>query len=110
MQEETYMLAHCRLASIQITWGHSETSGIDTIDYYISSSLYEIDEYYNHYSEKLILHKSFCTFYYSEYYELIYNLKENNINLNLTSTKYLLYHNIYIKYQNMILIFLRYIY
>ena len=33
-----WVLAHSKLARIQInTWGHSETSGIDTIDYYISS-------------------------------------------------------------------------
>ena len=35
--------ANNRIAPIQITtWGHSITSGIDTIDYYISSKLYEL--------------------------------------------------------------------
>lgn len=92
MQEETFMLAHCRLAPIQLTtWGHSETSGIDTIDYYISSSLYENVDCYNHYSEKLILHKSLCTFYYDKYYDISYKLRDKNFKLDLNNTKYLLY-------------------
>lgn len=64
----TYPLAHCRLAPLQLTtWGHSDTSGIPTIDHYISSSLYELDDEHKartHYSENLILHKSLCTYYY----------------------------------------------
>ena len=48
-----------RLAPIQITaWGHSITSGIDTIDYYISSKYYENEESQKFYSEKLILQDS----------------------------------------------------
>lgn len=64
----TYPLAHCRLAPVQVTtWGHSDTSGIPTIDHYISSSLYELDDINKarmHYSENLILHRSLCTHYY----------------------------------------------
>jgi len=60
-----WILAHSKLARIQInTWGHSETSGIDTIDYYISSSYYEEETAQNNYSEKLIRLKSLCTYYY----------------------------------------------
>jgi predicted O-linked N-acetylglucosamine transferase (SPINDLY family) len=59
-----YLLAHMKLAKIQInTWGHSDTSGIDTIDYFMSSKLYEIDSAQNHYSEKLITLNSLCTCY-----------------------------------------------
>lgn len=62
----TYLLAHFRLAPVQInTWGHSDTSGIDSIDYFISSKLYELENAQNHYSEKLILNDSLCTFYYN---------------------------------------------
>jgi predicted O-linked N-acetylglucosamine transferase (SPINDLY family) len=60
-------LAYARLAPIQITtWGHSETSGIDTIDYYVSSKYFEIEEsqLQNHYSEKLCLMDSLSTYYY----------------------------------------------
>ena len=61
-------LSYARLAPVQITtWGHSETSGIDTIDYYVSSKYFEIDEVsaQNHYSEKLILMNSLSTYYYT---------------------------------------------
>jgi len=61
-----WILAHSRLARIQInTWGHSETSGIDTIDYYISSVYFEEETAQENYSEKLIRLKSLSTYYYS---------------------------------------------
>lgn len=60
-----WILAHSRLARIQInTWGHSETSGIDTIDYYISSVYFEEETAQENYSEKLIRLKSLSTYYY----------------------------------------------
>ena len=62
----SYFMAHMKLAKYQCnTWGHSDTSGIDTIDYFFSSKLYELDydEAQTHYSEKLILQKSLCTSY-----------------------------------------------
>ena len=61
-----YILAFMRLAKVQMdTWGHSDTSGIDTVDYFISSKLYELPytEAQTHYSEKLILQNSLCTSY-----------------------------------------------
>lgn len=63
---QTY-LSYSRIAPIQInTWGHSDTSGIDTIDYYISSKYFELnyEEAKNHYSEKLVLLDSLSTYYY----------------------------------------------
>ena len=61
-------LAYSRLAPIQInTWGHSSTSGIDTIDYYITSKYYEpdnIQESEEFYSEKVIPMESLSTYYY----------------------------------------------
>lgn len=73
-----WILAHSKLARVQInTWGHSETSGIDTIDYYISSEYYEDSEAQENYSEKLIRLKSLSTYYYSlthfDYYHTIIN-------------------------------------
>jgi protein O-GlcNAc transferase len=60
-------LSFKRLAPIQIsTWGHSETSGINTIDYFLSSKLYEPVENKEKYSEKLILLDSLCTYYYDK--------------------------------------------
>ena len=60
----TYILAHTRLATTQVvTWGHSETSGIPTIDYFVSSELYE-GSGQEYYSEKLVSMKSLSTYYY----------------------------------------------
>ena len=87
MKLKPYMLTYSRLAPIQIsTWGHSETSGINTIDYYISSKYYHIspksitnldldggkesdflnnDLLQSKFSEKLILMNSLSTYYIS---------------------------------------------
>ena len=64
------LLAYSRIAPVQLTtWGHSETSGIDTIDYFVSSKYFcgslSKEQVQSHYSEKLILLKSLGTFYIS---------------------------------------------
>lgn len=62
------LLAYSRLAKVQITtWGHSETSGIDTIDYYVSSEWFESTHSIAQegYTEKLVLFKSLGTYYFS---------------------------------------------
>lgn len=61
-----YLLSYMKLAKIQVnTWGHSDTSGIDTIDYFFSSRYYELEysKSQDHYSEQLILLNSLCTYY-----------------------------------------------
>ena len=66
MDYKPYLLSYSRLAKVQInTWGHSETSGIDTIDYFLSSELFELEyqKSKEYYSEKLILLKSIGTYY-----------------------------------------------
>ena len=85
MKLKTQMLAYSRLAPIQITtWGHSETSGINTIDYFISSKYFHDnpnfdsrldldggkesefinqDKLQSKFSEKLILCNSLSTYY-----------------------------------------------
>ena len=60
-------LSYSRLAPVQITtWGHSETSGINTIDYFVSSKYFEVEEnkVQNQYSEKIHLMNSLSTYYY----------------------------------------------
>jgi predicted O-linked N-acetylglucosamine transferase (SPINDLY family) len=55
MDPLTYFLAFWRLAPIQmVTWGHSVTSGIDTIDYYVSADSVEAAGSEQYYSEKLV--------------------------------------------------------
>jgi predicted O-linked N-acetylglucosamine transferase (SPINDLY family) len=55
MDPMTVKLAALRLAPIQcVSWGHPETSGFPTIDYFLSSDLMESPDADNHYTEKLI--------------------------------------------------------
>ena len=64
MSTKLFLISLSRLAPIQInTWGHSDTSGNDSIDYYISSKLFEIENAQDHYSEKLVLFNSITTYY-----------------------------------------------
>jgi predicted O-linked N-acetylglucosamine transferase (SPINDLY family) len=64
MDQTTYSLAFSRLAPVQCTtWGHPETTGIDTIDYFLSSDLMEVSPADSHYSERLIRLPS-LTFYF----------------------------------------------
>lgn len=62
---EVFILSHNRLAPCQInTFGHSETSGINTIDVFVSSKLYEVESAQEHFSERLIVHNSLSMYYY----------------------------------------------
>jgi protein O-GlcNAc transferase len=55
MEPLTYFLAFARLAPVQcVTWGHPVTTGIPTIDYFISSVDLETEESEDHYTEKLV--------------------------------------------------------
>ena len=63
MSSTTYFLAFSRLAPVQIvSWGHPETTGISTIDYFLSSSLFEINRK-KKYSERLICLNEFPLYY-----------------------------------------------
>lgn len=54
MEPISYFLAFSRLAKMQcVTWGHPTTTGIDTIDYFISHDHCETDESRSAYSERL---------------------------------------------------------
>jgi protein O-GlcNAc transferase len=49
-------LASLRLAPAQVnTWGHPDTSGLPTLDYYVSADCFEPANAQNHYSEQLVL-------------------------------------------------------
>ena len=55
MDPMTAKLANLRLAPVQMTtWGHPETSGLETIDYYISAADFEPENAQNNYAERLI--------------------------------------------------------
>src|SRR5580658_5881887 len=49
-------LASLRLAPIQVnTWGHPDTSGLPTLDYYVSADCFEPADAQDYYSEQLVL-------------------------------------------------------
>ncbi|HLO48096.1 MAG TPA: tetratricopeptide repeat protein [Kamptonema sp.] len=55
LQAQMTQLASLRLAPIQCTtWAHPVTSGLPTVDYFLSSDLMEPENATEHYSEKLI--------------------------------------------------------
>ncbi|WP_236721409.1 glycosyl transferase family 1 [Trichormus sp. NMC-1] len=56
MDAPTMQMAGLRLAPVQcVAWGHPVTTGLPTIDYFLSSELMEGENAQEHYSEKLIL-------------------------------------------------------
>lgn len=56
MDPLSYFLAFSRLAPVQcVSYGHPDTTGIPTIDYYVSSDMYEKPGAQAHYSERLFL-------------------------------------------------------
>jgi protein O-GlcNAc transferase len=56
MDQITVALAAQRLAPVQCsTWGHPETSGLPSVDFFISSELMEPPDGQAHYTEKLVL-------------------------------------------------------
>jgi len=64
MDRLTTLLAAMRLAPLQITtWGHPVTSGLRTIDWYLSSDLMEPPDGDAHYSERLIRLANLSVFY-----------------------------------------------
>ena len=64
MSSITYFLAFARLAPVQIvSWGHPETTGINTIDYFLSSTLLEPNNIRRKYSERLICLSQFPLYY-----------------------------------------------
>ena len=64
MDRPTVLLAAMRLAPLQATtWGHPVTSGLRTIDWYLSSDLMEPPDGADHYAEKLIRLANLSVFY-----------------------------------------------
>jgi hypothetical protein len=61
----TNFIPYNRLAPLQInTWGHSDTSGIDTVDMYVSSRWFEKEGAQEHYTEELALTEGLSTHYF----------------------------------------------
>jgi predicted O-linked N-acetylglucosamine transferase (SPINDLY family) len=55
MSRLSYLLAFARLAPVQaIGWGHPITTGVDTLDYFVSAHALEPKDADQHYSERLV--------------------------------------------------------
>jgi predicted O-linked N-acetylglucosamine transferase (SPINDLY family) len=64
MDPFTSALAFSRLAPVQcVTWGHPVTTGIETLDYFISSEALETEGAEQHYSERLVRLKNLPIYY-----------------------------------------------
>ena len=88
MSPTTYFLAYSRLAPVQIvSWGHTETTGIDTIDYFLSSTLFEKKCDEKMYSERLICLSQFPTFY-EPFDKIGKEKKRSDFNLPLNKNLY----------------------
>jgi predicted O-linked N-acetylglucosamine transferase (SPINDLY family) len=65
MEPFTYFLAFSRLAPVQcVSFGHPDTTGIPTVDYFVSNDLFEGDGAEQHYSERLFLLRNLGTLAY----------------------------------------------
>ena len=65
MEPQSYTLAHTRFAPVQcVTWGHPDTTGIPTVDYFISSEALDLPDAQQHYSEKLVRLPNLAVYYY----------------------------------------------
>jgi protein O-GlcNAc transferase len=59
MEPMTYALAQFRLAPVQcVSWGHPVTTGLTSVDYFLSSELLEGGDADEHYTEKLVRFKT----------------------------------------------------
>jgi protein O-GlcNAc transferase len=64
MEPTTYFLAFSRLAPVQcVTFGHPVTTGIASIDYFLSARDLETDDAHEHYTETLIRLSTVPTFF-----------------------------------------------
>jgi predicted O-linked N-acetylglucosamine transferase (SPINDLY family) len=55
MAPSAYFLSYARLAPVQaVSWGHPDTTGLDTMDYFVSAASIEPENAEEHYTETLI--------------------------------------------------------
>jgi protein O-GlcNAc transferase len=95
MDPMTLRLAALRLAPVQCTsLGHPDTSGLPTIDYYLSSNLMETTYADTHYTEKLIRLPN-LSFYYSKIEVPEVSMDRQTFGLCRESVLYLCTHSLF---------------
>ena len=78
MDPVSYSLAFSRLAPVQcVTLGHPVTSGIDTIDYYITSETLDTDQAQEHYTEKLVRLKTMPIYFYRPVFQAPFKTRKD---------------------------------
>ena len=89
MSSSAYFLAYARLAPVQATsWGHPDTTGIATMDYYVSAVTNEPDGADEYYTERLIRLNRLPCFYYQTPSSSILKLSKAELGLPETGTLY----------------------
>ena len=65
MDPITYFLAFARLAPVQcVTWGHPVTTGIPTVDFFLSNVDLDTEDAQSHYVERVIRHRHLPVYYH----------------------------------------------
>jgi protein O-GlcNAc transferase len=86
MDVNTAVLAAQRLAPVQCTsWGHPQTTGYPTMDFFLSSDLMEPPDADDHYSEKLIRLPN-LSYYYEPFDDPLPPLRREEIGLRPDAT------------------------
>jgi len=89
MVPSTYFLAYARLAPVQTTsWGHPDTTGLDTMDYYVSATTNEPEHADENYTERLVRLNRLPCFYYRTPAASIPKLSKVELGLPETGTLY----------------------
>ena len=88
MDPVSAQLAAQRLASVQCnSWGHPDTSGFPTLDYYLSSDLMEPGNGQEHYTERLVRLPN-LSIYYDEPAAPAVTLRREDLGLRAEATVY----------------------
>ncbi len=65
MSSYAYFLAFSRLAPVQaVSWGHPDTTGIDTVDYFVTAKAIEPENCADHYSEHSVRLNTLPCYYF----------------------------------------------
>ena len=93
----SYFLAFSRLAPVQcVSFGHPNTTGISTIDYFISNDLYETENSHSHYSETLYILQDLPTLaYYYRPTGALHDLNREDFGLPVGKTLYVCPQTLY---------------
>jgi len=88
MDRVAAQLAALRLAPVQCnSWGHPETSGFPTLDYYLSSDLMEPPDGQEHYTERLVRLPNLSIYYEPPEFEPM-SLERTKLGLRADATVY----------------------